>query len=60
MLDCSKNAYPSQWAAERALACDSGIPPVPWSKGFNGVLLVRPLQGLAPDLEAEELNSELE
>lgn len=37
---------------------DSGVLPVKWSKGSDGVLLV-PLQSLAPDLEVEESNSEL-
>ena len=41
------------------LAGDSGVLPVTWSKGSDGVLLVRPLQSLAPDLEVEEPNSEL-
>lgn len=39
--------------------CDSDVLPVKWSKGSDGVLLVRPLQSLAPDLEVEESNSEL-
>lgn len=38
---------------------DSGVLPVKWSKGADGVLLVRPLPSLAPDLEVEESNSEL-
>lgn len=41
------------------LAGDSGVLPVTWSKGSDGVLLVRPLQSLAPDLEVEESNSGL-
>jgi hypothetical protein len=41
------------------LACDSGFLPVRWSKGSDGVVLVRHLQGLALDLEVEEPNSEL-
>jgi hypothetical protein len=41
------------------LACDSGVRPVTRSKGSDGVLLVRHLQGLAPDLEVEESNSGL-
>ena len=41
------------------LAGDSGVLPVSRSKGPNGVLLVRYLQGLAPDLEVEESYSEL-
>jgi hypothetical protein len=41
------------------LACDSRVLPVTWPAGSDGVLLVRPLQSLAPDLEVEESNSEL-
>ena len=41
------------------LAGDSGVLPVTRSQGSDGVLLVRPLQSLAPDLEVEESNSEL-
>lgn len=60
MLDCSKKSYPSQWAAERALqAIQESCLSATWSKGPDGVLLVRPLQGLAPDLEVEESSSEL-
>jgi hypothetical protein len=60
MLDCSKKSYPSRWAARGTrLARDSGCLPVTWSKGSDRVLLVRPLQGLAPDLEIEEPNSTL-
>ena len=39
--------------------CDSGVLPVTWSEGSDGVLLVRVLQSLAPDLEVEVSNSEL-
>ena len=31
--------------------------PVTWSKGPDGILLVRLLRGLAPDLKVEESNS---
>jgi hypothetical protein len=41
------------------LAGDSGVLPVTRSEGSDGVLLVRPRQSLAPDLEIEESNSEL-
>ena len=33
---------------------------VAWSKGSDGVLLVQPLQGVAPDLKVQEPNSELD
>lgn len=39
--------------------CDTGVLPVTWSEGSDGVPLVRVLQSLAPDLEVEESNSEL-
>lgn len=41
------------------LAGDSGVLPITRSKGSDGVLLVRLLQSLAPDLEVEESNSGL-
>jgi len=58
VLDCSKKSYPNQWAAERAL---HAIQESSRSHGERhyGVLLVWPLQGLAPDFEVEEPNSGL-
>jgi hypothetical protein len=57
VLDCSKESYPSQWAAERALQAvqESAGHAV---EGLRGVLRVRP-QSLAPDLEVEEAIAEL-
>jgi hypothetical protein len=41
------------------LACDSRVLPVNRSKASDGLLLVRPVQSLAPDLKIEESNPEL-
>ena len=46
-------------SGSRNLAGDSGVLPLTRAKGSDGVLLVRPVQRLAPDLEVEVSNSEL-